>query len=430
MAAVIAAEVTAFDGLTGLRNVKSKLTELIRRGIPGHAHLFYGTAGMGKRSFAHAFAKALLCAEAPPQPDAAAGSSGPTPPPDADVAAGSSGPAPRLDAAAESSGPAPRLPCGACLPCKLFRDGALGDFLSVGPTGQGQRPVIPVDAVRNITGWFATRPLYTRRKVCIIENADHMTEQAQNALLKTLEEPPSYGAIILTAENPGMLLETVRSRCTMTHFTGYTDGEIEYILKNSPESMHIFSQELTQKHTKDNAQSNAPINALNNTTQTDSKKNIRTNSRGSIITLLARLSGGNPGYALEMARSETFFALRDELLNLFCGHLDGDARSTFLLASFLEKNRERFTQFSGIIIHWLLDIWRRSISGTRGAGSGAVNSAEELKIDGYCARFKPAALLDCIERVDETCSSLSANANFTLAVNSMLFKITDYLAES
>ena len=376
-AAVKALNATAamamFEGLIGQRAVKEKLSGLIWRGSPGHAHLFVGAAGIGKRAFARAFAKALLCVGAGNIPDEAASDAN---------AAGS-------ENRGRSIRPDPRknlaTPCGECAPCKLAAADALGDFIVVEPAGQNQKNVIPVDSIRRIGEWFSTKPLHSRRKVCIIENADHMTEQAQNALLKTLEEPPDYGVIIMTAANAGMLLETVRSRCASTGFTEYADSELVDILENSPDC-----------------------------------------PRDTNITLLAQLSGGNPGGALDLASSGTFFSLRDELLRLFCGHLDGDARSSFFITSFLEKNRERFSQYSSIMIHWLRDIWLISMQGAYdgdNCGIKTVNGDMADKLETYRARYNPAALLDCIERIDETRTALSANANFTLAVNAMLFKI-------
>jgi len=351
----------AFYGLTGQQAVKDKLSELLRGAARGHAHLFTGEAGTGKFSFARAFAKALLCGGGP--------------------------------ADSTQSGRPFSPPCGACASCGLFGSGAHDDYLCIEPTGQGQKPVIPVDAIRRITNWIYLRPLYSTRKVCVIARADHMTEQAQNALLKTLEEPPPYGILILTAASEGMLLETARSRCAVTRFGGYSDDELSDIL---------------------NASDSPPDK--------------------SVTRLFIRLSGGNPGYALELAGSGTFMSLRGELLNLFCGCLDNDAHSYYMLPAHLERNRERFSQQAGIMVHWLRDLWICSVYGTPGTGGfGAEadalisNGDMAQRLEKYRGRFRPGALLDCMERIDETCSAVAANANFTLAVNAMLYKINDLL---
>jgi hypothetical protein len=250
-----------------------------------------------------------------------------------------------------------------------------------------------------------------------------------------------------------MLLPTVRSRCAVTHFAGYSDGELLDIIERSFE--HKPPARLT--------------------------------------TLFIRLSGGNPGYAAELAQSETFLSHREELIRMLCGHLDGDARASHLLASFLEKNRERFRRHCGIMIYWLRDLWLRSAIGTRGGGGcggsggsdgsgggcgssggcegdggcegsvikargvktqnvanaeyvenakyvenaeyvdnaagaeGIVNSDMMNLMNKYDGRFRPGALLESMARIDDADSAVSANANFSLAVNAMLYSIMETL---
>ena len=346
-----------FYGLTGQQGVKDKLSGLIRRGTPGHAHLFTGPEGMGKRSFAKAFAKALLCI------------------------GGDDGTA-RQGGGENARQGGGLLPCGKCLPCRLMNTGALDDYFTVEPSGQGQKPVIPVDAIRGITDWMVIRPLYSRRKTCIIAQADRMTEQAQNALLKTLEEPPDYGIIILTASNPENLLETVRSRCVVTRFSAYSGEEMRHILENSGEV-----------------------------------------AAGADIGLYTRISGLNPGYAIELAGSGAFLSERDELLGLFCEFLNGRPDSFFLLSSFLIKNKDSFRQYAGVLIRWLHDIWRSSLDGAYEAANGDM----ARRIDAFYGRFPQEGLLDCICDIDEACEAVTYNANFSLAVNVTLFRIINLL---
>jgi len=216
-----------------------------------------------------------------------------------------------------------------------------------------------------------------------------MTEQAQNALLKTLEEPPAYGVIILTASNTGALLETVRSRCVSTGFSGYSDAEFESIMLRSAE----FVEE-------------------------------------SVIPPLSKLSGRNPGYALDLARSGAFLSNRDELIGLFCGFLDGDAHMSYQLSSFLTKDRDGFNRNSGILAYWLRDLWLYSLytpDELRAGGADIVNSDMKRRLFTFYGRFRPGALLDCIANIENTYQALSGNANYSLAVNAMLFKINGLL---
>lgn len=102
-------------------------------------------------------------------------------------------------------------PCGVCRSCKKSIRKQHPDIIRISPP-VGKRD-IPVDTVRDIRAEAIVLPNEAEHKVFIIENADFMNPAAQNAFLKTLEEPPAHVRFILSAENPSALLDTVRSRC-------------------------------------------------------------------------------------------------------------------------------------------------------------------------------------------------------------------------
>jgi len=104
-----------------------------------------------------------------------------------------------------------KAPCGVCRSCKKSLRGLHPDIIRVTPP-EGKRE-IPIDTVRDVRAEAVVLPNEADRKVFIIEQADLMKEAAQNAFLKTLEEPPRHARFILSAENPAGLLDTVRSRC-------------------------------------------------------------------------------------------------------------------------------------------------------------------------------------------------------------------------
>ena len=104
-----------------------------------------------------------------------------------------------------------KAPCGVCRSCKKSLRGLHPDIIRVAPP-EGKRE-IPIDMVRDVRAEAVVLPNEADRKVFIIEQADLMKEAAQNAFLKTLEEPPRHARFILSAENPAGLLDTVRSRC-------------------------------------------------------------------------------------------------------------------------------------------------------------------------------------------------------------------------
>ena len=113
----------------------------------------------------------------------------------------------------QASGP---VPCGVCRACRKAREGIHPDILRVKrPEDDKGRPKmeIPVDTVRRMAADAPVLPNESDRKVYLIEDADTMNTAAQNAALKLLEEPPKGVYFILCAQNPALLLPTVRSRC-------------------------------------------------------------------------------------------------------------------------------------------------------------------------------------------------------------------------
>lgn len=101
-------------------------------------------------------------------------------------------------------------PCGSCLACRKVVDGAHPDLSVI----DEEEALLKVEVVRQIKSQDWLRPTDGPRHVTIIHHAQNLTESAQNALLKELEEPPAYAFFILTSERPDNLLPTVRSRCT------------------------------------------------------------------------------------------------------------------------------------------------------------------------------------------------------------------------
>ncbi|MEM9256953.1 MAG: hypothetical protein AAGA91_16030 [Pseudomonadota bacterium] len=105
------------------------------------------------------------------------------------------------------------LNCGRCAACELSRRGAHGDFRWIAP--QDNSRVIKVDQVRQAIDFLAKTAAYGRRKVLVFESADSMNQNAFNALLKSLEEPPAGSFLLLLASRAGAIPATVRSRCQL-----------------------------------------------------------------------------------------------------------------------------------------------------------------------------------------------------------------------
>lgn len=170
--------------IIGHEKVKIKLEKIIESNSVSHAYLFSGKEGIGKKTLAIEFAKSVMCNESI-----------------------------NFDY------------CGSCESCLTFESG--NDFKIISPT----KNVIKVDEIREFCSELFLKPTKTTHKVFIIDDAECMNEQAQNALLKVLEEPPLYATIILITSNKEKLLNTIKSRVVDVQFDFLSNEEIEKILK-------------------------------------------------------------------------------------------------------------------------------------------------------------------------------------------------------
>lgn len=122
-------------------------------------------------------------------------------------------------------------PCGKCESCRAFEnDFTHSDFHFVEPDISKANAVIKIDAIRKLQAEIARAPITSDRHVVLIDRADTMNEAAQNALLKTLEEPIGQVNFILVSSVKSKLLQTIRSRCTPINFAPLDSKDIEKIL--------------------------------------------------------------------------------------------------------------------------------------------------------------------------------------------------------
>ena len=175
-----------FSGIIGHEQIREHLLASIQMNKVNHAYLLQGQTGSGKRMLADAFAQALLCEKR------------------------------TADA------------CGTCHSCKQAMSGNHPDIIYV----QHEKPgLISVGEIREqVASDVFIKPFQGPWKIYIIEDAERMNAQAQNALLKTLEEPPAYVVIMLLTVNASLLLETIRSRCVLLDLKPVREQEIETYL--------------------------------------------------------------------------------------------------------------------------------------------------------------------------------------------------------
>ena len=121
--------------------------------------------------------------------------------------------------------------CGTCRSCYQVEQAIHPDCVIIQPEdGQKQTPKIKIDQIRAIEHLVIYRPLVGSHKVCLIDDADTMTIEATNALLKTLEDPPDHCLFLLISSRPEHLLPTIRSRCIALRFAPLPIHDIDEFL--------------------------------------------------------------------------------------------------------------------------------------------------------------------------------------------------------
>lgn len=173
-----------FDKILGNENIKEQLKKIIELNKLSHSYLFIGTDGIGKKLIAKEFAKMILCNES-------------------------------------------KFYCNKCKSCIEFDTNNNSDFFLIKPDGAN----IKIDQIRKMQKKIWEAPVVSNKKVYILDNADLMTKEAQNCILKTLEEPPNSVIIILIGSREDKFLTTIKSRCTILKFQNISDMQIKQYIK-------------------------------------------------------------------------------------------------------------------------------------------------------------------------------------------------------
>lgn len=174
-----------FENLVGNEKVKEYLNSTIENKNISHSFIFVGKPGIGKKQFAHQYAEMLMCLQ---------------------------------DGKCDGNS----VKCDSCI---KFEGNANPDYAEITPDGK----TLKIEQIRNLQARIVEKPITSRRKVYVIDDADLMSEESQNCLLKTLEEPPEYAVIILIVSNESRILPTIKSRCVIIKFQPLTSKEIKQV---------------------------------------------------------------------------------------------------------------------------------------------------------------------------------------------------------
>jgi DNA polymerase III subunit delta' len=200
----------SLDGIVGNRElIESLAAEISNR--PYHAYLFIGPASIGKALVAQALAHSILCERSP-------GTNFCCTPEHCPVQASSGG----------SAGSPTAAGCSCCSACVQIAAGVHPDFIYVARSPK--RTEVLIEQVRDLIGRLGVRPVRGDRRIAIIDDAETLNIPAQNALLKTIEEPPPDTVIILVTRSERALLDTMRSRARAIRFGPLKAAEVQTVL--------------------------------------------------------------------------------------------------------------------------------------------------------------------------------------------------------
>lgn len=310
----------------------------LRYGRTRHAYLFLGPNHIGKTSLALAFAMKLNCQH-------------------------------------DDEG---QRPCGVCRSCRLLRSGNHPDLVTV--VGDERSGQVKIDSVREVLGLLALKPYASRYRVALLPDFDRAQPRAQDALLKTLEEPAPHAILLLIASERSAILPTILSRCQVLSLRPPHQATIEAVLR--------------QRGVND-AQA----------------------------ALLARLSGGRMGWALGAAQEEAVLVNRAAYLDSLVELLHSKRQARFKQADELGKVASKDKPAARYVVETWLSYWRDLMLLGQGQVALICNLDREVELT-RLARLIPTD--DVLRALRETrrflVEVLPTNANARLALEVMMLE--------
>ena len=324
-----------FQDIVGQEQITGHLQNAIRMGKVSHAYIIQGETGSGKKLLANTFATTLQCEEGGIEP------------------------------------------CGHCQSCKQAVSGNHPDIRRV----IHEKATIGVEDIRlQLNNDILVKPYSRPYKVYIIEEAEKMTEQAQNAMLKTIEEPPEYAVILLLTVNAKLLLPTILSRCILLNVRPVARGQITRLLSEQYGIASFMAE------------------------------------------VAADFADGVPGKAIDYARSGEFVALKDEVIKLLKRINSTPPEELY------KKVKEwagRKAELPDILA--LMNLWYRDVlvmKSTKGEGR-PVFREEERELLNQAEHISYARLEECINAIELTRQRMSVNVNLEVSLEMLLYTMKE-----
>lgn len=326
----------SFKDVVGHKDILKYISSAVENNRVSHAYILNGERGSGKRMLANLFATTLLCESGNSEP------------------------------------------CGKCHSCRQAESGNHPDIIRV----THEKPnSISVDDIRTqVNNTVDIKPYQGPYKVYIIPQADLMTPQAQNAILKTIEEPPAYAVFLLLTENAEMLLPTINSRCVMLKLRNIKDTLIrKYLMEN----LEIPDY------------------------------------KADMCTAFAQ---GNVGRAIMLANSEHFNEIREEAVQLLKHIHDMELSEIVATVKNISVYKLEITDYLDIIMIWYRDVLL--YKATKEIDKVVFkDQLQSIKEQARKSSYEGIELI--LESLEKAKARLKANVNFDLVMELLFLTIKE-----
>ena len=326
----------SFKDVVGHKDILKYISSAVENNRVSHAYILNGERGSGKKMLANLFAMTLLCETGDNEP------------------------------------------CGKCHSCKQAESGNHPDIIRV----THEKPnSISVDDIRTqVNNTVDIKPYQGPYKVYIIPQADMMTPQAQNAILKTIEEPPSYAVFLLLTENAETLLPTINSRCVMLKLRNIKDTLIKkYLMEN----LEIPDY------------------------------------KADMCTAFAQ---GNMGRAIMLATSEHFNEIKEEAVHLLREINDMDVDALEAAVKRVVSYKMNITDYLDVISVWYRDVL--IYKATKNVDQ--VVFSDQLRfIKDRASKSSYEGIENILDGIEKAKARLKANVNFELTMELLLLTIKE-----
>ena len=328
-----------FEDIIGQDDAVSHIRNGIMMDRISHAYIISGAEGSGKKTLARLFAAALQC---------------------------------------EAGG---IEPCGKCHSCRQMESDSQPDVITLIPKKPG---TIGVDDIREqLVSDMSIKPYASRYKIYIADEAQTMTEQAQNALLKTLEEPPEYGIILLLATSDEVFLPTIRSRCVSIRLKAISDEDIRGFL--------IDKREVPAEK----------------------------------ADVCAAFAQGSIGKALLLAESPEFGQIRSQVLELMKRIDTIDSYEMSAAINEAKKYNITETEYLDLVAVWFRDVLR--FKATQDA-NGLIFKDATMDIMKQANRCSYSGIEEILEEIKRSAARLRANVSYELTMELLLENIKENIS--